>query len=112
MLQQSNVPGHQRGRNKTKDLPERKIPWHDGEHRTNRLEIDKPFSALCRDLSRRENRFSVLYIIEASRRALLCFSNRGLDGLAHLDCHEASEPFFSFDEELARPLHLLSSINE
>jgi len=40
VLQHAHVAGHQRGRGKPVDLPERKVPRHDGEDDAERLECD------------------------------------------------------------------------
>ena len=37
MLEQADVAGHQRGREKTEDLPEGEVPGHDGEHDAERV---------------------------------------------------------------------------
>ena len=40
VLQQADVAGHQRGREKAEDLPEGKVPRHDGEHDAERVPAD------------------------------------------------------------------------
>ena len=41
VLEQAHVARHQGRREKAEDLPERKVPGHDGEHRADRLITDE-----------------------------------------------------------------------
>src|SRR4030095_7307446 len=71
VLKQADVAGNQSWRSKSKDLPERKIPRHHREHRSERLILDVTFSgiSLCRFLLEKSR--TVLCVESATTRALL-----------------------------------------
>ena len=49
VLEQSDVAGHQRRRQKTEDLPEGKVPGHDGQHNAERVPAHVAVVLLGRD---------------------------------------------------------------
>ena len=91
LLEQTNVAGHQRRRGETKDLPERKIPWHDRQHDTQRLEMHVAFRSVSFDNLICEMSLGVLSVIATNPGALLDFLHGGLDGLSHLSRHQPRE---------------------
>ena len=89
MFQHGGVAGHQAGRGETKDLPEWKIPWHDRQHDSQRVEGDETLDRIrLRPLLRKEA-LGVFRVIVAVERAFLDFGDPLLYRLTHLLRHQA-----------------------
>src|SRR6266567_7454436 len=109
MLKKSHIASHQRGRSETKYLPEREIPWHYCEHRSEWL---KPHKALFRisfyqlvgQMTRR-----IFSEIPAGRRALFCFLDGSSNWFAHLARHQpGKQVFFGFEDFRSSQHHSLA----
>ena len=91
MFENADVAGHQRRGGKPKDLPERKIPRHDGEHDAHRLKGDPALAAFHTHGLVGKKFLGVLDIVIASGSALFRFRRCRLDRLAHLDRHQSAK---------------------
>ena len=91
VLEQPDVAREQcRGR-EAHGLPQREVPRHDRQHRTERLPADVRPRGLDRagvDLLVGQDRRAVLGVVAAGRGALEDLGLRRLDRLAHLEGHE------------------------
>src|SRR5204863_3463728 len=73
VFEKSDVSGHQSGRGKSKDLPERKIPRHDRQHRSHRLIMNVAAARVrLRDFVF-QKAFGVFGVVAASALALFDF---------------------------------------
>ena len=103
MLQQGRIAG-QHGRNKeTKNLPERKVPRHDRQHRTERLELDLAQSCLGLCRLRRKVGRAVLGEVARGRCAFANFGNRLLQRFAHLLRDHRAVALGPLVEQLCQP---------
>ena len=84
MFQQHGVAGHERGRGDAVDLPERKIPRHDGEQHAQRLIGDVAVGRCAGGVLVGEIGRAVGGVEIATERALLDFGECLRDRLAHL----------------------------
>ena len=91
MFEQADIARHQCGRRKAKHLPEWKIPRHNRQHSTQRLKSHPTSTAFHIDVSVREKSLGVVGVVAAGRRAFLCLGDSSLDGLPHLERHQATE---------------------
>src|SRR5205085_4374527 len=91
VLEDADVSGHQRRRGKSKDLPERKIPRHDGEYDTERLKRHPACATFHLHWLIGEKSLGVLSIVGARRSALLRLGHRGPEWLSHLQRHQPPE---------------------
>ena len=112
MLQQTDVPRHQRRGGKAKHLPEGKIPGHHREYHAERLKMDEALRGIRFDHLIGEMFLGILGVIAANQRALFCFLHRGLDGLAHLQGHHAREFLLLVLENFRRAHHHLRALGE
>jgi len=105
MFQQTHVARHQRRGRKSEHLPERKIPWHDGEYRSDRLVADV---ALLRrrhyGLVRQES-LGIFSVIAAGRRALGRFVHGCAIWFAHLESHQSAKGLFFLFDNISRAQH-------
>ena len=91
MLQQPDVPGHERRRGESEDLPEGKIPRHHRQDDTERLVEHEAFAVLRANVALGQVRFGILCVVPARGRALGRLFHSGPNGLAHLQGHQATE---------------------
>ena len=112
MFEQADVPGHQRGRRKSKDLPEGKVPRHDREDRTQRLEALLRAARVGRDGLRSEVTLGVLDVVATPGGALLDLAHSGLAQLAHLQRHQAGERILPLLEQHGSAGHALGPIGK
>ena len=94
VLQQPHVSGHQRGTDKTKNLPERIVPGHHCQNRAEGKIAHETFAARNVGDLVGEEFFRVLGVVAADPGAFGRFIDRRAIGLAHLDGHHAAEFFF------------------
>src|SRR5207247_9001965 len=73
VLKQADVAGNQSRCSKSKHLPERKIPWHHREHRSDRLILDVTFSRIGMQRFLLEESSTVFRVKPATELALLDF---------------------------------------
>ena len=92
-LSRPDVAGHQRRRREPEHLPERKVPRHDREHRTDRLVGDPAPRRAGLDGLVGQEPLGVLGVVAAAQRALGRLLDGGLERLAHLGHHEPAERF-------------------
>ena len=87
VLQNPRVPRHERRGGEAKDLPEGKVPRHDGEHRPQG--IKSYVAAGCVGLPRliRQKSLCVLRVVVTSPRTLLHFRFPLHDRFSHLEGH-------------------------
>ena len=91
VLEQAHVARHQRRRDETEDLPERKIPGHHGEHRADGLVADEALRAAGIHRLVGQQALGVLGVVAAGGGALGGLLARGLQRLAHFERHDARE---------------------
>src|SRR5439155_5845455 len=91
VLQHADLSGHPRGSGKSKDLPKRKIPWHDCEDDSERLESNPTFAALHLHWLISEKSLRVIRVVTARRCALLGFGDCGPDRFSHLQGHQSTQ---------------------
>lgn len=84
VLEKANVAGHERGRGEPKHLPEREVPRHDREHRSERIEPHVAAAGVDRRLDRLQQFFAVGRVVAADARAFSHLVDSSLDRLAHL----------------------------
>src|SRR4051812_22540348 len=89
MFQQAYIPGHQRRRSESKDLPEGKVPRHDGQYRTNRLVTNEAARRIASDFFIGEKPFRIFRVVSATRCAFQSLRPGGFKRLAHFERHDA-----------------------
>src|SRR6267143_3711278 len=99
VLEQADVPGHQRGRRESKDLPEGEVPGHDREHRAQRLEALLGAARVGLYGLRSEVTLGVLDVVAAPGGAFLDLGYSRPAQLAHLQRHQAGERILALFEE-------------
>src|SRR5579859_2030125 len=93
MLEQPDVPGHERRCREAEDLPEWKIPWHDRQNRPERLIVHIAAGGVgCDWLVGKELR-GMLDIISTCQCAFGGLLNRRSEWLAHLSGHDPAKDF-------------------
>src|SRR5690606_19127308 len=105
VLEQSGIAGHQAWRDESEYLPEREVPRHYGEHRTDRLILHEAPATLRGDLLVSEKLPGMVGIVAAYPRALLRLRDGSADRLAHLERHHASELLLLAVENVGRGAH-------
>ena len=88
MLQEADVPRHERRGGEAEDLPEGEVPGHDGEHRPERQEADERARRARLHLLVGEEALAVLGVEAADPGALLGLGDGRPEGLAHLEGHD------------------------
>src|ERR1043166_2404392 len=85
MLQQTDIASHQRRRSKSKHLPEREIPRHNGEYRAQRfiMDITPGRVRLCRLILKEPLR--ILGIKSTAACTFLDLFDRRLKQLSHFE---------------------------
>src|SRR5438876_5423203 len=91
MLQESDIACHQRRRRKAKHLPERKIPRHHRQNRTDRQIPDEAFLGSSIYYFVRQEPLCIVRVVPACSRALGRFRHGGLIRLAHLQGHQPTK---------------------
>jgi hypothetical protein len=89
----------------TEDLPERKIPGHDGQDDPEWLECHEALASVGRDDLGLQEGFSLLGVVFAYPGALLCFGPPFLDRLAHFLRHEDGVGLGVLAENVRGALH-------
>ena len=87
VLQDPRIPGYERWRRESEHLPEREIPGHDREHRSERFELDVAARCVTRAWLLGEEGCGLLGVVLARPRALLDLSHALCQRLAHLERH-------------------------
>jgi hypothetical protein len=105
MLQHRGIAGHQRRGGEAEDLPEREIPRHDREHRSQRPEHHLGVSAVELDRLGRQERLGVRGIEIAISGALLDLRAAFGERLAHFAGHQRRELVLAPAQDRARPRH-------
>ena len=89
MLQNVGISGEENRRRAPDDLPERKVPWHDGEYHAERFVADfgrRPSGELR--AFGLEHRRAVFGVVAAALRALDDLGFRGLERFSHFARHD------------------------
>src|SRR5712672_2694189 len=94
MFQQSDVARHKRRSGKAKYLPERKIPWHDGQNGSDGKITYETFLGPGFDDFVGEEALGIIGVIAAASGTLDGLGDSGLVGLAHLERHQVGELIF------------------
>ncbi len=105
VLEQAHVAGHQRGRGKTKYLPERKVPGHHGQHGAQRLEGNQAAVGFGVHHLVGQHLGGMVGVVVAHGGAFVHLAAGGLDHLAHFEGHEAGEVFALFAQHLGGAVH-------
>jgi len=93
VFEQADVAGHERGRKEAEDLPEREVPWHDGEDDADGVPADVGGRVFAIDGAGFEEGSGVGGEVAAGGGALLDFEAGGGKGLAHLGGDGGGELF-------------------
>src|SRR5687767_2498091 len=105
MFEQTDISRHQCRRSETKDLPERKVPGHDGEHWTKRLEVNITLARVSLDYLICQMTFGLLRVVTANPGTLFGFADSSGEGLSHFRRHHLCEFIFFCLENLSRADH-------
>ena len=105
MFQQTDVPSHERGRRKSEDLPERKIPRHDSEDRAERLVVNIAAGRvrLCRLVFKEP--LCIIGIKPTAARTFLNLFQGRTEQLSHFECDDFGEPVLFQQQQLSRGRH-------
>src|SRR5262249_24267526 len=112
VLEQADVAGHQRRRGKSKQLPERKIPRHHCEHRSERLILDVALSRISLRRFLLQKSRTILRVKPATTRAFLDFCHRIAKQFAHLKCDDLSKSFLFLEQQLRYHVQQLRALYE
>ena len=115
VLQQPDVARHQRGRREPDHLPQREVPRHHREHRTERLVAHVRARRADRGRVGRlvgEHRLRVLGVEAAALRALLHLGPGRDDRLAHLGRHDPGDLLDRRVEVVGRGVHPPGPVGE
>jgi hypothetical protein len=112
MLQQPDVPRHQRRRGKAEDLPEGEVPGHDREDRADRLIGHEAAGGGGLHHLVGEEALGVLRIVAAAPGALRRLIHAGFQRLPHLGRHDPAERFLLGLENLGGAGHHLRPLGE
>ena len=112
MLEQADVAGHERGRKKAEDLPEREVPRHHGENDAERIPADVCVRVCWVDGLRFEQSDGIGREVAAGSGTLLNLKARSGEGLAHLGGHNGGELFAVVIEQQREATHPEGAIFE
>src|SRR6185436_1311532 len=87
VFEKTNVTCHQCWCGETQHLPEREVPRHHGEHRTDWLKAHEAFFCVSLHDNVRKMIVGIFRIVSTNPGALLSFANRSFDWFAHLRGH-------------------------
>ena len=110
VFEQGDVAGHQRGREKTEDLPEGEVPGHDGEDDAERVPADVAVVVLGWNGLGREDAGGVLGVVAAGVGALEDLESGGFERLAHLECDQRGQVFGLVLEDGGELAHAESAV--
>ena len=91
VLQQHDIPGHERPGGGTEHLPEGEVPRHDGQHGAQRLVANEAAGGVGGDHLVGQEALGIFRVVAASHGAFFRFLDGGSQGLAHFQGHEATE---------------------
>ena len=100
MFEQADVTRHERGRRETEYLPERKIPRHDGEDRSDRLIANIAARGVGLDRLIGEVTFCALGVKPTALRAFDDLVTGPAQQLAHFERDDSGERFLLALEEI------------
>src|SRR5215475_6875875 len=110
MFQQTDVSCHQCRSSKTKNLPERKIPGHNGEDWAKRLKMNVTLFCIRIDSLVCKMMLCVVCIVSTSPRTFLSLTDSCFEGLAHFQGHQSAEfVFVTFKDFRGMTHHLCAS---
>ena len=112
MFEQPDIARHQRGRDKTEDLPEGKIPRHDRENRTKRLIMDVALRGRSLNCFIGQKALCVLCIVAAGPCAFNRLLNCRTQRLPHFHRHQPPKLFFLALQNFSRVHHPASTLGE
>ena len=105
MFEDGCVAGHESWRRETNDLPERKVPRHDGEDDPERLERDDAPPRVRANLLVGKVAGGVQREMLGAERAFLDLGLRLVDRLSHLERRQARVPVGALSEERGERAH-------
>lgn len=91
VLEQTDIARHQCRCSEAENLPERKIPGHHGEHRTEGLKCDPRLARLHLYFPVAKKRLGIVCVVAAGSRAFLSLGDCPLYRLPHLERHQLPE---------------------
>ena len=112
MLQNACVPCHDGRYRETQDLPEWKVPGHDGQDDAKRIELRVLFGCFCLKNIRRKEFLRVVCIEITERAAFFHARLRRFPHLAHLERFERAEFGFVLAQVCAEFLHELCAFDK
>jgi hypothetical protein len=110
VLQEADITGHEGGGREPEELPEREVPWHDGENGPDRLIRDPAPVRRGVHGPLGDEIGGVIRVEPARPRALLRLGLRGAEGLSHLPRHQLGPPAAVGLEDVGRATHPAGSL--
>ena len=93
MLEQGDVAGHERGRDKAEDLPEWEVPGHNGQDDAERVPADVAVLVFCRDGLFGQDARCIFGVVAAGGGALEDLGAGAGESLTHLLGEHSGELF-------------------
>src|SRR6185436_6769523 len=105
MFEKTNVTCHQCWCGKTQHLPEREVPRHHCEHRTDWLKPHEAFFRVGFNDNICKMSLGIFRIVSTNPGALLSFGNRSFDWFTHFQRHQFPESEFLVLENFGDSKH-------